>query len=103
MEQLVLVRAEAPGRFTAQAVYLPECRGEGATEADAVERVREALAARLASAKLLRVQVPVNGADNPWLDSFGRSAEDPDFQTYLEEMEKLRAADGGSQPADVPA
>jgi hypothetical protein len=32
----------------------------------------------------------VNG--NPWLDAWGRSADDPDFDEYLAEIEKARAA-----------
>jgi hypothetical protein len=93
MEQLVLVRAKAPDRFTAQSVNFPEVQAEAETENGAIERVRESLVARLSSAKLVRVEVPVPGAGNPWLDSFGRSANDPDFPAYLEELQKAREAD----------
>jgi hypothetical protein len=65
MEQLILVESAGPGRFTAQAVAFPECRAKGPTEAEAVELVRLSLAARFASARLVRIEVPVNGTGNP--------------------------------------
>ncbi len=93
MEQLVVVRAEAPGRYTAQALGLPEVRGEGKTEAEAIQQVRESLATWLGSGKLVCVQVPANGTGNPWLDYAGRSANDPQFEAYLEEMRRAREAE----------
>jgi hypothetical protein len=93
MEHLVLVRRKAPNRFTAQSVAFPEVQAEAETEAGAIERVRESLVAWLSSAKLVRVEVPVSANSNPWLDSFGRSANDPDFPAYLEELQRAREAD----------
>jgi hypothetical protein len=93
VEQFVLVWAEAPDRYTAQAVVLPDVKAEASTEAAAVEQVRRSLAARLASAKLVRVEVPVEGTGNPWLDTFGWSADDSTFPAFLEELQRARAAD----------
>jgi hypothetical protein len=90
MEHLVIVRATAPDRFTAQALGFPEIRAEASTEAGAVDQVRESLAHWLSSAKLVRVTVPVNGTGNPWLETFGRSANDPDFPAFLEELRRAR-------------
>jgi hypothetical protein len=70
MEQLVVVRAEGQGRFTAQALGVPDVKGTGATEAEAVEQVRQALAAWLVSGKVVRVDVPLPGrASIPVVDS----------------------------------
>jgi hypothetical protein len=93
MQQLILIRADAKDHFTAQAVGLPEVTAEGTTEAEAVARVRESLVALFASVKVVSVDVPVNGQRNPWLDGFGRSANDPDFAAYMEELERARAAE----------
>jgi hypothetical protein len=98
VEHLVLVRAEGPDRFTARALGIPECSGEGATEADAVDQVRRSLTAWLSAVKVVRVEVPLNGSQsNPWLEYFGRSADDPSFADYLEELAKARAADPGAE------
>jgi len=93
MEQLVVVRLDGPGRYTAQALAVPEVKAQADSEAAAVEQVRQALADWLARGKVVRVEVPVPGTGNPWLDSFGRSAEDPQFADYQQEVERARAAD----------
>jgi hypothetical protein len=93
MQYLVIVRPEAPDRYSAQAVGIPEVRAVAATEAEAVEQVRGSLTGWLASAKLVRVEVPGSGAGNPWLESFGRSAGDPDFDDFLQEVQRARLTD----------
>jgi hypothetical protein len=39
------------------------------------------------------VSVALEKTGNPWLDAFGRSATDPDFDEYLEELRRARQAD----------
>ena len=64
-----------------------------ATEAEAVAQVTEALAQWLTAAKVVHVTVPGEVRANPWLDAFGRSATDPDFAEFLEELQRLRTTD----------
>ena len=64
-----------------------------ATEAEAIAQVTEALGHWLAAAKVIHVTVPGEAPDNPWLDAFGRSATDPDFPEFLEELQRLRTMD----------
>ena len=47
----------------------------------------------LAAAKVVHVTVPGEAPGNPWLDAFGRSATDPDFPEFLEELQSLRTLD----------
>jgi hypothetical protein len=82
-------------RYVAQPIGLPELRVTAATEDEAVAGVRLALERWLASAKVVHVSVATGNTGNPWLDSFGRSATDPDFDEYLEELHRARQADGG--------
>ena len=35
----------------------------------------------------------ITATSNPWLDWFGRSADDPDFDDYLEEIARARRTD----------
>ncbi len=93
MEHLVIVRSDAPDHFTAQAIGFPEIKAEAETEAAAIDEVRQSLAMWLGAARLVRVNIPGNGTGNPWLDSFGRSADDPEFPAYLEELRQAREAD----------
>ncbi len=90
MEHLVIVRADAPDHFIAQAWGIPEIRGEANTEAGAIDQVRQSLVSWFATARLVPVTVEVNGAANPWLDTFGRSANDPEFPQFLEELQRAR-------------
>ena len=93
MEHLILVRPGPPGQLTAQSVAFPEVRAIAATESEAVDQVRKQLTDWLQSAKLVRVEVPALNGDNPWIKSFGRSANDPDLASYLEEIQKARQLD----------
>ncbi len=94
MEQLVIVRQEEDGKYTARSLAVPEVKAQGASEAEAVELVRQSLAAWLASARVVRVDVPLPGkTGNPWLDYFGYAKEGPQFQDYLDEIQRARQMD----------
>ena len=91
MEQVILVRPDGSGRFLAQAIAFPECRAAGDTEENAVSQVKQTLAEHLGAAKLVRVDIPMSLTGNPWLDTFGRSATDPQFDDYQAELQRYRA------------
>ncbi len=93
MEYPVIVRAEDAESYVAQPIGLPELRVTAASEAEAVAGVRQALEQWLTSAKLIHVFVAMEQTGNPWLDAFGRSATDPDFDEYLEELRRARLAE----------
>ncbi len=93
MEYPVIVRAEDAAGYVAQPIGLPELRVTAASEDEAVAGVRQALERWMASAKLVHVFVAVEETGNPWLDAFGRSASDPHFDEYQEELRKARQAD----------
>lgn len=57
-----------------------------------MSQVGRALGDWLGTGKIVEVEVPGNGTGNPWLDAWGRSADDPDFDEYVAELRKLRAA-----------
>ena len=87
MQCTVIVRSESPTRFVARAVGLPELESIAPSEAEAVAQVKQKLTAWLKDAKVVEVSVPTG---NPWLDSFGRSATDPQFDDYLAELQRYR-------------
>jgi predicted RNase H-like HicB family nuclease len=82
----LIVRADSPDHFSAQPLGLPELRTVAKTEAEAIEQASQALVQWLASARFVQVSIPVSSTDNPWLDTFGRSADDPDFDESLKEV-----------------
>lgn len=89
----LIVRTDAADQFVAQPLGIPELRTVAKTEAEAIEQASHALTHWFASAKVVQVAIPVTTTGNPWVDAFGRSAADPDFETYLEELTHARAAD----------
>ena len=89
----LIVRTDSPDRVEAQPLGLPELKTVASSEAEAVQRASEALTQWLASVKVVHVSVPFPVSGNPWIDSFGRSADDPDFDEYLDEIRKARSAD----------
>jgi hypothetical protein len=93
----VVVRAEGLDHFTAQVVAFPELRAEAATEAEAVDKLRDSLEEFLAKSKLIKVSVD---GSNPWLDLAGHSADDPYFDIYFEEIRKYRQEQDAKMAAD---
>ena len=93
MNYPVFIRAESAYRYVAQPLGIPEVKVVAATEAEAIAQVTAALAQWLTAAKVVHVAVPGEAPANPWLDTFGRSAHDPDFAEFLEELQRLRTTD----------
>ena len=93
MNYPVLIRTESAHRYVAQPLGIPEVKVVAATEAEAIAQVTEALTQWLTAAKVVHVAVPGEARANPWLDAFGRSAHDPDFAEFLEELQRLRTTD----------
>jgi hypothetical protein len=82
MKHLVVVRADSPNHFTAQAVGIPEVKAEAATEADALDQVRISLVRWMAGTKLVRIDVPAKAAPQAPV----RVEEDLDLAEYQEEL-----------------
>jgi hypothetical protein len=93
MRYPVFVRSESSTSFIAEPLGIPELKTVASTERDALKQVEAALARWFAVGKLVHVSVPSETSGNPWIDGFGRSADDPDFDEFLEEVENARAAD----------
>jgi hypothetical protein len=93
MQYPVIVWTESASQYVAQPLGIPELRVVATTEAEAIAQVSLALEQWLASAKVVQVTVPIVGSGNPWLDAFGRSANDPDFDEFLEELKRACSTD----------
>jgi predicted RNase H-like HicB family nuclease len=92
MQYQVLVQNPSQSRFVASIVGISGVMAEGDTEEEAVARVKTALEAQLATAKLVTIEVsqPGNFSIDPWLKHFGIFADDPTFDDFLEEVEAYR-------------
>jgi hypothetical protein len=89
--QLIRVRTEPSGRFTAQVVGLPELQASAATREEAVRQVEAQLQDWLASGQL--VAVPIAWG-NPLMQSFGTiDPNDPNEQAFLDELARMKRED----------
>jgi predicted RNase H-like HicB family nuclease len=90
--QLVVIRPEPAGQFTASLVGLPELHATATTREDALDRLGHLLGDCLASGQLAAVTVPLpTPTVMKW---FGHTrADDPEEQAYLEELARNRQED----------
>ena len=91
MRYPVIVESKSENEFVAEPIGKPELRAVAKSEAEALAKVENALEQWLRSAKLVQLEVAVGGIGNPWTDSFRRSADDPDFEEFLEEIGRSRS------------
>jgi hypothetical protein len=91
LSQLILVRLEPAGQYTASVVGLPELRATAATREEAVQQAGAELEQWLASGRLQAVTVTAVPSPLKW---FGHTnPSDPDEQGYLEELARFRQED----------
>jgi hypothetical protein len=91
ISQLVLVRPEPPGSYTAQEVGLPEISATAATRAEAIEQVRRIVQEWLAAGCL--ALIPLSNDDSR-LKGFGCvDPNDPSEKEYLEILKQFREED----------
>src|SRR5437870_5548055 len=88
---LIVVRAEPPGQFTAEAVGIAEIRATADSRELAMHEVRRILAQWFAEGKIVRVDVP---QENAWLKLVDFiDPDDPVEREFLEILEEQRRAD----------
>lgn len=93
MNYPVMVQRSSVEEFIAEPLGKPELKAVAPTEVEALTRVGRALREWLGSGKIVEVEVPEGGTGNAWLEAWGRSADDPDFEEYMAEIERARVAD----------
>jgi hypothetical protein len=87
MYHLVVVRPEPAGRYTASPLGVPEISAVADTPQEAIEQARQALSRWAGSLHWVAVEVP---APPTHLALAGHAKDDPDFDQYLEEIERAR-------------
>ena len=90
MQYPIIVKTTVDNHYEAEPMGIPELRTIAPTEAAALEKVAQVLEKWFTSAKVVQVEVQVNDNLNPWLQAFGQSADDPDFDDFIEEITRRR-------------
>ena len=89
MQYSILLRNTGT-HFTASVPLLPGCVSEGRSREEVLSRIRQAITDHLQTSEWVQIEVPEPNASNPWLDTFGRSGDDPDFEAVQAEMASYR-------------
>ncbi len=99
MTYYVSIQNGEANRYRATALGRPDCVAEGATEQEAVSRVKETLKHRLAGEKIVSIEVEVDAlpssrssksANFSWLQFAGMYEDDPAFDEVIDEIERYR-------------
>lgn len=98
MEYTVLIQSKRGG-FMATIPALPECRAQGKTEQEALNKVRACAQEVLTKSKFVTINLPENGhnADDPWLAMAGMWRDDPTWDEYQRLIKKYRKRPRGGK------
>jgi predicted RNase H-like HicB family nuclease len=75
----VLLENTPDGQSSATILDFPDCQATAATDREAIDRVQNRLTERLATAKIISIEVPTPLTVNPWIKFSGIYQDDPDF------------------------
>jgi predicted RNase H-like HicB family nuclease len=75
----VLLENTPDGQSSATILDFPNCQATAATDREAIDRVQNRLTERLATAKIVSIEVSTPLTDNPWIKFSGIYQDDPDF------------------------
>ena len=88
----VLARKHPQGGYVATALRWPEVVAEAATQTEALDRIREAIAVLVAQGEVVQVEVPLPLAaiPAPYTETFGMFRHDPTFDKFVAAVKAYR-------------
>jgi hypothetical protein len=75
----VLLENTPDGQSSATILDFPDCQATAATDREAINQVQNRLTERLATAKIISIEVPTPPTIDPWIKFSGIYQDDPDF------------------------
>jgi hypothetical protein len=88
MKTTVFVEKVGRKKYRAVTSQPVPLESEGASQEEAVERLRQLATDRLAQGKLLQMELP--GGSNPWQAFAGMWKDHPEFDAFLENIAEYR-------------
>ena len=100
----VILLKKAENGYVARPVLWPDSVVHGATEQEALERVRALICDLLSRTQFVQVEVdiPEHQVNNPWLAKAGMFADDPTWDGFLKAMADYRRQLDAEQVSDLP-
>ncbi len=88
----VILLKQANDGYVARPILWPDVEAQGATEQEALDRVRALIRNLLSKARLVQVEVdvPEEKVGNPWIAKAGIFADDPTWEDFQKAMADYR-------------
>lgn len=88
----VLVLKESENGYLARPILWPDSVAKGATQQEALDRVRLLIRDLLSRSQLMQVEVdiPEQDEENPWLTKAGMFADDPSWDDFVKTLADYR-------------
>lgn len=91
MQYPVILQSNSENEYIAEPLGKPELAVTADTAENALAAVEKSLQHWLGAAQIVQVDVPGVPPTNPWLETFGQWATDPDFDDLMREIARARA------------
>lgn len=95
MQYPVILQSRSADEYVAEPLGKPELAVKADSRGKALAEVGKSLQSWLGSAQMVQVDVPGSAPGNPWLETFGQWADDPDFDELMDEIARARALEDG--------
>lgn len=92
MRYTILLEQHPDGTYEASVPVMPQITERGESRAAALKAIEHALRSKLRNVELVDLEIPTMPPTNPWLETAGMFADDPDLEAITEEIYKARAA-----------
>lgn len=86
----VLIEHQPEGQVSAMVLGWQDCRVEGETKEDALNKLRQLLNNRLQNTEIVSLDVSIPESEHPWMKFAGMFNDDPDFDDVLADIEAYR-------------
>ena len=86
----ILIENKPKGVFTATVLGWQDCRAEGETKEDAVNKLRQVLNDRLHNKEIVSLEIEIPDSEHPWMQFAGMFKDDPDFDDVLADIKAYR-------------
>jgi hypothetical protein len=103
MQYQVFLQSQAKQRFVASVVGIPNLSVEGTTEAEAIAKVKAALASQLTTGKWVTIEMDAIAEvqeTTPQIYPAGIFAADPTFDDWMEKLGAIRQAANAVEDAE---
>jgi predicted RNase H-like HicB family nuclease len=95
MRYTILLERRPDGTYEASVPSMPQVAEHGESRAAALVAIEQAIRARLRNVELVDLEIPIPSPTNPWLETAGMFADDPEVESILEEIYAARDASKG--------